>query len=99
MTPVARTSYRSGPRLTVGVPVYNGEAYLGETLESLLGQTFEDFELVISDNASTDGTPEIAAALGDDLIGLLRGLSPAGLIGFLSGVIGAIGSVTRLAGG
>jgi ribosomal protein L40E len=42
---------------------------------------------------------EIAAALGDDLIGLLRGLSPAGLIGFLSGVIGAIGSITRLAGG
>jgi ribosomal protein L40E len=42
---------------------------------------------------------EIAAALGADLIGLLRGLSPAGLIGFLAGVIGAIGSVTRLAGG
>jgi ribosomal protein L40E len=42
---------------------------------------------------------EIAAALGGDLIGLLRGLSPAGLIGFLSGVIGAIGCVTRLAGG
>jgi ribosomal protein L40E len=42
---------------------------------------------------------EIAAALGGDLLGLLRGLSPAGLIGFLSGIIGAIGSVTRLAGG
>lgn len=42
---------------------------------------------------------EIGSGLGDDLIGLLRGLSPAGLIGFLSGVIGAIGSVTRLAGG
>jgi hypothetical protein len=42
---------------------------------------------------------EIAAALGGDLLGLLRGLSPAGLIGFLAGVIGAIGSVTRLAGG
>jgi hypothetical protein len=42
---------------------------------------------------------EIAAALGGDLIGLLRGLSPAGLIGFLSGVIGAIGTVTRAAGG
>jgi hypothetical protein len=42
---------------------------------------------------------EIGSGLGDDLIGLLRGLSPAGLIGFLSGVIGSIGSVTRLAGG
>jgi Double zinc ribbon len=42
---------------------------------------------------------EIGSALGGDLIGLLRSLSPAGLIGFLSGVIGSIGSVTRLAGG
>jgi hypothetical protein len=42
---------------------------------------------------------EIGSGLGDDLIDLLRGLSPAGLIGFLSGIIGAIGSVTRLAGG
>ena len=42
---------------------------------------------------------EIGSGLGDDLIGLLRGLSSAGLIGFLSGIIGAIGSVTRMAGG
>jgi zinc-ribbon domain len=42
---------------------------------------------------------EIGSGLGDDLISLLRGLSPAGLIGFLSGIIGSIGSVTRLAGG
>lgn len=42
---------------------------------------------------------EIGSGLGDDLIDLLRGLSPAGLIGFLSGIIGAIGSVTRMAGG
>ena len=42
---------------------------------------------------------EIGSGLGDNLIGLLRGLSPAGLIGFLSGVIGTIGGVTRLAGG
>ncbi|MGH2462271.1 MAG: zinc ribbon domain-containing protein [Candidatus Limnocylindria bacterium] len=42
---------------------------------------------------------EIGSGLGDDLIGLLRGLSPAGLIGFLSGIIGSIGAVTRLAGG
>lgn len=42
---------------------------------------------------------EIGSGLGDNLIGLLRGLSPAGLIGFLSSVIGAIGAATRLAGG
>ena len=47
------------PRLTIGLPVYNGEKYLAESLEALLGQSYEDFELIISDNASTDGTAEI----------------------------------------
>jgi len=47
------------PRLSIGLPVYNGEEYLDEALEALLGQTYEDFELIISDNASTDGTVDI----------------------------------------
>ncbi|MFZ4150416.1 glycosyltransferase family 2 protein [Streptomyces pseudogriseolus] len=47
------------PRLSIGLPVYNGEEYLAESLEALLGQTYEDFELVITDNASTDGTQDI----------------------------------------
>jgi glycosyltransferase involved in cell wall biosynthesis len=47
------------PRVSVGVPVYNGQDYLGECLESLLKQDFEDFELILSDNGSTDGTEEI----------------------------------------
>ena len=47
------------PRLTIGLPVYNGETYLAESLEALLGQTYKDFELIISDNASTDGTADI----------------------------------------
>jgi glycosyltransferase involved in cell wall biosynthesis len=47
------------PKLSVGFPVYNGETYLRNALNSLLGQDFEDFELIISDNASTDGTSEI----------------------------------------
>jgi glycosyltransferase involved in cell wall biosynthesis len=45
--------------MTIGLPVYNGENYLAESLDSLLGQTYEDFELIISDNASTDGTAGI----------------------------------------
>jgi glycosyltransferase involved in cell wall biosynthesis len=44
------------PRVTIGLPVYNGERYLAETLDSLLGQTFADFELVVADNASVDAT-------------------------------------------
>lgn len=47
------------PQVSVGVPVFNGERYLGRTLESLLGQTLTDLELIVSDNASTDGTREI----------------------------------------
>jgi glycosyltransferase involved in cell wall biosynthesis len=49
----------AAPRLTIGLPVYNGENYLTESLDSLLGQSYEDFELIISDNASTDGTADI----------------------------------------
>jgi len=47
------------PRISIGLPVYNGESFLGEALESLLGQSFEDFELIVSDNGSTDGTESI----------------------------------------
>ncbi|GAA4556732.1 glycosyltransferase family 2 protein [Pseudonocardia xishanensis] len=47
------------PRLSIGLPVYNGEAHLAEALDSLVDQTFGDFELIISDNASTDRTAAI----------------------------------------
>lgn len=50
------------PRLSIGLPVFNGARYLEYTLESILGQTFADFELLISDNASTDGTGELCRA-------------------------------------
>ena len=47
------------PLISVGMPVYNGEAYLRDALDSLLSQTFRDFELIISDNASLDTTEAI----------------------------------------
>jgi glycosyltransferase involved in cell wall biosynthesis len=47
------------PLVSIGVPVYNGERFLRQALDSLVNQTYSDFELIISDNASTDGTPEI----------------------------------------
>src|SRR5512141_1367454 len=50
------------PRLTIGLPVYNAEKYLDQALDAILTQTFTDFELIISDNASTDRTPEICQA-------------------------------------
>ena len=48
------------PRLTLGLPVYNGERFLSAAIDALLAQVFTDFELIISDNASTDRTREIA---------------------------------------
>lgn len=50
------------PMVSIGMPVYNGENYIREALDSLLAQTFTDFELIISDNASTDGTQAICEA-------------------------------------
>lgn len=47
------------PRVSIGLPVYNGERFLKEALDSLLAQTYTDFELIISDNASTDQTESI----------------------------------------
>ncbi|HQR51695.1 MAG TPA: glycosyltransferase [Burkholderiales bacterium] len=49
----------AAPLVTLGVPIYNGEQYLETSLDSLLAQTFRDFEIVISDNASDDRSAEI----------------------------------------
>jgi glycosyltransferase involved in cell wall biosynthesis len=49
----------SRPLVSIGLPVYNGEAYLSQALDSILAQTFDDFELIISDNASEDKTETI----------------------------------------
>lgn len=47
------------PKVSIGIPVYNGSDYLEEAIDSILGQTMGDFELLIQDNASTDATEEI----------------------------------------
>jgi glycosyltransferase involved in cell wall biosynthesis len=52
-------------RVGIGLPVYNGERHIAETLESLLAQTYEDFDLIISDNASIDRTEEICREYTD----------------------------------
>jgi glycosyltransferase involved in cell wall biosynthesis len=49
------------PRISVLLPVYNAERYLGEAVESILGQTFRDFELLVIDDGSTDRSGEIIA--------------------------------------
>jgi len=49
------------PTVTVGMPVFNGERHIRQAIESVLTQSHEDFELLISDNASTDGTAAICS--------------------------------------
>lgn len=51
------------PRLSIGVPVYNGADFIEEAIRSHLDQDFENFELVVSDNCSDDATPEIVQEL------------------------------------
>lgn len=77
-TPVTRR-----PRLSVGLPVYNGQRYLPEALRGLLGQSFGDFELVISDNGSTDSTEVICrdAAARDPRVRYVRQPRNIGLAG------------------
>jgi glycosyltransferase involved in cell wall biosynthesis len=55
------------PRVSIGLPVYNGENYLREAIDSILAQTYEDLELVVGDNASSDHTEEIVRSYaGED---------------------------------
>lgn len=54
-----------GPAVSVCIPVFNGAAFIHECIQSVLSQSFEDFELLIVDNASTDNTIEICSAFSD----------------------------------
>lgn len=70
----------TNPRVTIGLPIYNGQNYLVTTMESLLAQTYADFELIISDNASTDGTEALCReyAAKDDRIRYIRNVENIG---------------------
>jgi glycosyltransferase involved in cell wall biosynthesis len=61
MTQISQPSVHH-PLVSIGVPVFNGEGFLEVALDSFRAQTFSDFELIISDNASNDGTQAICEA-------------------------------------
>jgi glycosyltransferase involved in cell wall biosynthesis len=60
------------PSVSVCIPVRNGERFIAETVRSVLDQSYRDFELVILDNASTDGTAAIALAFSDSRVRVER---------------------------
>lgn len=69
------------PRVSVVMPVYNGEAYLGEAVESILGQTYGDLELVVVDDCSQDGSGAILDQYTDDRLVRARNAQRLGIAG------------------
>ena len=68
------------PQITVAMPVYNGEGYVHLAIQSVLDQTYSDFELLIVDNCSTDGTLEVVKAFSDPRIRLHVNTSNLGMV-------------------
>jgi glycosyltransferase involved in cell wall biosynthesis len=69
----------AGPRVTIGIPSYQGAAFIGEAVASALGQDLADLEVLVVDDASTDGTLEVLAAFEDPRLRVLvneRNLGP-----------------------
>src|SRR5262245_59871308 len=52
------------PRVSVIVPAFNAEEYIAQALDSVVAQTYEDWEIVVADDGSTDATAEIAGGFG-----------------------------------
>lgn len=67
------------PLVSVVMPVWNGEAYLAEAVESVLAQTFKDLELIVVDDGSTDRTPELLNSYRDPRLRVSR-LEHAGIV-------------------
>jgi glycosyltransferase involved in cell wall biosynthesis len=78
------------PAVSVVLPVHNGMPYIGESVRSILTQSFADFELVIGDDGSSDGTTELLRSFAeeDPRIRLLRRERPSGLAASANWVIG-----------
>lgn len=72
------------PRITVLMPVYNGERFLGEAVRSILGQTWDDFELLLIDDGSSDNSPAIMASFTDPRIRIIRHTTNKGLVASLN---------------
>lgn len=67
------------PKISVCIPTYNSGEFLSEAIQSVLDQSFQNFELIISDNASEDNTTEIVNAFNDSRIQYYRNKKNIGM--------------------
>lgn len=64
--------HAGGPLVSVVVPLFNGEAYVRESLDSILAQTYRNIEVIVMDDASTDGAPDVVRSYEDERLQYLR---------------------------
>lgn len=76
----SRPEVRRPPIVTVGIPTFNRAGLLREAIESVLAQTFHDFRLIVSDNASTDETPDVVSSFSDARLQYVRADGNIGMI-------------------
>ncbi len=74
------TAAATGPRVSVITPAFNAGRYLAQAIESILGQTFADFEFIVVDDASTDDTPDILASYSDPRLRVVRNVTNQGIV-------------------
>ena len=73
-------THSSTPKVSVCIPVYNGSNYIAESIESVLAQTYEDYQLIVIDNCSTDNTEEIVRNFDDPRLTYIRNKQNLGLM-------------------
>lgn len=74
-----KTDSKSGPMITVGIPVWNAEKYIVNAIKSVLSQTYQNFELLISDDGSSDSTLSIVRSFTDPRIRIIEGNGNVGI--------------------
>lgn len=79
MAAIYRVFLMPNPLVSVLMPVFNGEKYIALAIESILGQTLSDFELIIFNDGSTDSTPKVIARISDHRIVLIESKCHVGL--------------------
>ena len=81
MTAADLSADNRAPRVSVLMTTYNGERFIAESIDSVLGQGFRDFELVVVDDNSTDNTRPVLARYGDPRLKVLHNETNLGVVG------------------